>query len=67
MRADAAATIGSSVAAPRRSPLREFWGYFSANKGAVAGLVFVIAIVIVAVLAPVLAPYRRTSPTTPCS
>ncbi len=38
-------------------PLREFWFYFSENKGAVVGLFTVITIVLVAVLADVLAPY----------
>src|SRR3954471_22254845 len=38
-------------------PLREFWGYFSANKGAVAGLVVIITVVLVALLADVLAPH----------
>ncbi|MFQ5776083.1 MAG: ABC transporter permease subunit [Kiloniellaceae bacterium] len=36
-------------------PLREFWYYFSENRGAVAGLVIVTLIVLVAVLADVLA------------
>ena len=40
-----------------RSPLREFWGYFSANHGAVAGLIFIVAITLVAIFAPVIAPY----------
>jgi dipeptide transport system permease protein len=40
-----------------RSPLREFWGYFRANHGAVAGLVFIIAVMLTAAFAPVLAPY----------
>ena len=40
-----------------RGPLREFWGYFSANHGAVAGLVFVVAILLTAAFANVLAPY----------
>ncbi len=39
------------------SPLREFWSYFSANHGAVAGLVIVIAVLLMAVFANVLAPY----------
>ena len=52
------AVVARLPAAPRpRSPLREFWGYFSANKGAVAGLVFVVAITLVAVFAPWLAPH----------
>ncbi len=39
------------------SPLREFWSYFSANHGAVAGLVIVIGVLSMAVFANVLAPY----------
>jgi dipeptide transport system permease protein len=51
-------TIVSPVAAaPPPGPLREFWGYFSANKGAVVGLAFVIAILLTAAFAPLLAPY----------
>ncbi|MFO1306602.1 MAG: ABC transporter permease subunit [Burkholderiales bacterium] len=38
-------------------PLREFWGYFSANHGAVAGLAFIVAIVLVAIFAPWIAPH----------
>jgi len=38
-------------------PLREFWGQFSANAGAVAGLVIVVAVLLLAALAPWLAPY----------
>ena len=38
-------------------PLREFWGYFSANKGALAGLVIVIGVLLVALFAPLLAPH----------
>jgi dipeptide transport system permease protein len=38
-------------------PLREFWTYFSANNGAVAGLVIVVAVLLVALFAPWLAPY----------
>ena len=49
--------------APRRcaaappGPLREFWGYFSANHGAVAGLVVVVVVLLMAAFANVLAPY----------
>jgi len=43
--------------APSVHPLREFWFYFSENKGAVVGLFTVIAIVLMAVSANVLAPY----------
>lgn len=38
-------------------PLREFWGYFSANKGALAGLVVVVLVLLLAALAPLVAPY----------
>jgi len=46
----------STVAAPR-SPLAEFWFYFSQNKGAVVGLVYVSFVVLLALLADLLAPY----------
>jgi dipeptide transport system permease protein len=38
-------------------PLREFWGYFSQNRGAVAGLVVIIAVVLTALLADFIAPH----------
>jgi dipeptide transport system permease protein len=38
-------------------PLREFWGYFSSNHGAVAGLVIIVAVVLLALLADVIAPH----------
>ncbi|MEO7938102.1 MAG: ABC transporter permease subunit, partial [Burkholderiaceae bacterium] len=38
-------------------PLREFWIYFSANKGAMAGLLTVIAMLLLALFAPWLAPH----------
>lgn len=38
-------------------PLREFWAYFSENKGAVAGLVFFLCLVAVALLADLIAPH----------
>lgn len=37
--------------------LKEFWSYFSENRGAVIGLVFFIGIIIVAIFADVLAPH----------
>ncbi|MBM9605213.1 ABC transporter permease subunit [Desulfopila inferna] len=37
--------------------LREFWSYFSENKGAVAGLFFFIAIILVAIFADFFAPH----------
>jgi dipeptide transport system permease protein len=38
-------------------PLREFWGYFSRNHGAVIGLAVVAGMLLVAALAPLIAPY----------
>jgi dipeptide transport system permease protein len=38
-------------------PLREFWSYFSANKGAVAGLLIVTVVLLMAAFAPIIAPY----------
>lgn len=38
-------------------PLREFWTYFSANKGAVAGLVIVLSVLVMAAFAPWIAPF----------
>ncbi|NJN46193.1 MAG: dipeptide ABC transporter permease DppC [Candidatus Competibacteraceae bacterium] len=38
-------------------PLREFWQYFSQNKGAVAGLGVIVVMVLTALFAPWLAPY----------
>jgi dipeptide transport system permease protein len=52
-------TAESPVAAPASppGPLREFWGYFSGNHGAVAGLVVIVAVLLMAAFAPLLAPY----------
>jgi dipeptide transport system permease protein len=41
-------------------PLREFWNYFSANKGAIAGLVVVVVMLLIALFAPWLAPHDPT-------
>jgi dipeptide transport system permease protein len=38
-------------------PLREFWRYFIANKGAVAGLFIVLGVALLAAFAPLIAPY----------
>jgi dipeptide transport system permease protein len=38
-------------------PLREFWSYFSANRGAVAGLIIIVLVLLAAVFADVLAPH----------
>jgi dipeptide transport system permease protein len=45
----------NSTAPPHR--LREFWDYFSTNKGAVAGLVIVLLVLLMAAFAPWIAPY----------
>lgn len=47
----------SSVSNEHQHPLREFWDYFSTNKGAVAGLVIVLLVLLMAALAPWIAPY----------
>ncbi|HTP98290.1 MAG TPA: ABC transporter permease subunit [Casimicrobiaceae bacterium] len=52
-----ATLVAPAPANAPRGPLREFWGYFSANHGAVAGLIFIVAVVLTAVFANVLAPY----------
>ncbi|MDQ4060978.1 MAG: ABC transporter permease subunit, partial [Pseudomonadota bacterium] len=49
-----------AAAAPTATPphpLREFWSYFSANKGAVAGLVIIVFVLLLALLADVIAPH----------
>jgi dipeptide transport system permease protein len=51
------AAPNAPIAPAPQHPLREFWGYFSANHGAVAGLVVVITVLLMAVLANVIAPY----------
>jgi len=51
-----APAVAAATATPPH-PLREFWGYFSANHGAVAGLVIIVAVVLIALLAPVIAPH----------
>jgi len=38
-------------------PLREFWDYFSTNKGAVGGLLIVLTVLLMAAFAPWIAPY----------
>jgi dipeptide transport system permease protein len=41
-------------------PLREFWSYFSSNKGAVAGMGIVLLMLLLAAFAPWIAPYEPT-------
>ena len=42
---------------PRGAMLREFWYYFSMNRGAVIGLVVFIGLVVTALVAPLIAPH----------
>jgi len=56
MTTDASVVTGNAPGEPI-GPLREFWGYFSANHGAVAGLAIVVLLLLVAVFANVIAPY----------
>ena len=59
-------TSAEEVAGPltasdiRKAGLKEFWFYFSQNRGAVIGLYIFIAIVLIALLAPVIAPHSPT-------
>ncbi|SBS26206.1 Dipeptide transport system permease protein DppC [Marinomonas spartinae] len=46
-----------NIAPAPRTPLREFWHYFSSNKGAVAGLAFIVLICFLAIFANVIAPH----------
>ena len=46
----------TAVIAPPH-PLKEFWQYFSQNKGAVVGLVFIVVVAALALLAPLIAPH----------
>jgi dipeptide transport system permease protein len=47
-----------SLAVPKPlTPMREFWFYFSKNKGAVVGLVFIIIVVLLAIFANFVAPH----------
>ncbi len=50
---------------PRAQMLREFWYYFSRNKGAVLGLFVFLAVVLVALLAPLIAPHNPLAPAGP--
>jgi len=55
MTAESLAAAGTAIAPP--GPLAEFWGYFRANRGAVAGLVVVVVVLSMAAFANLLAPY----------
>jgi len=49
------ATAAPAGAPPH--PAREFWSYFSANRGAVAGLVVIALVLFCALFAPLIAPH----------
>jgi len=53
-------TVKIPDAAIRRRMLREFWFYFSQNRGAVIGLVVFALLVLTAILAPLIAPHDPT-------
>jgi dipeptide transport system permease protein len=53
--AQAFVPIATNGAPP--GPLREFWISFSANRGAVAGLLVVASLLLIALFAPLLAPH----------
>jgi dipeptide transport system permease protein len=52
-----AETIAPAVAEAPPGPLREFWYYFSENKGAVAGLFVIAVVVLSALFADIVAPH----------
>jgi len=50
-----------AIAAPSGTPphpAREFWSYFSANRGAVAGLIVIVLVLLCALFAPLIAPHH---------
>ncbi len=51
-------TEDSTLVAPKPlTPMREFWFYFSQNKGAVVGLAFITLVILLAIFANVVAPH----------
>ena len=53
-----AASPQSSAQSAPLHPLKDFWRYFSANKGALGGLVIVVTVLLLAAFAPLIAPYN---------
>ncbi len=53
--AEAVISPAASMAPPH--PLKEFWDYFSENKGAVTGLVFIVFVTFLAIFADFIAPH----------
>lgn len=60
--ADAVNAVSGSVAADpvRQGRFREFWSYFSENRGALVGLCVFVAFIIIAILADIVAPHSPT-------
>ncbi len=48
-------------------PLREFWYYFSDNRGAVIGLVVFVLLVLLAIFAPLIAPHSPERAVSRCA
>ncbi|WP_112662254.1 ABC transporter permease subunit [Microvirga flavescens] len=57
MTAQTVQTPGVAAPSAPPHPLREFWGYFSANRGAVAGLFVILGVILVALFADLIAPH----------
>ena len=57
MSAVTASQLPATTAGAPAHPVKEFWGYFKANKGAVGGLVVVVLVLLMALFAPLIAPY----------
>ena len=55
---DASKSIASKESSATAQVLREFWYYFSENRGAVVGLGVVFTVIFVAIFADVLAPHE---------
>jgi dipeptide transport system permease protein len=51
------AAAGAEASHEPPGTLAEFWYYFSENRGAVAGLIFIALIVLAAIFAPLVAPF----------
>ncbi|SHI65666.1 ABC transporter permease subunit [Wenxinia saemankumensis] len=57
---DASSATARSVPTGRPGRLKEFWGYFKENRGAVMGLWVFAVFVLIAIFAPLIAPYDPT-------
>ncbi len=59
--ADASSHTAAQVPTGRTGRLKEFWSYFSENRGAVIGLWVFVVFVVIAIFAPLLAPHDPTA------